>query len=173
MTTAGMTSQHLSESHPSVEAISEVTLQSEQLCRGVRPSPGRTGELHHTFRHQPVSRRGLRLQHQRMDECRPPVYQRRQGTLIRPRQRNNDYGFSVGGPVWIPKVYNGRNKTFFFFNFDQFRNKSIVSGAAATVPTEAYRARRFQLRLNRQDCSPIRRDGDTRKTRSSIRSAIR
>src|SRR5215472_8736011 len=61
------------------------------------------------------------------------------GHLIRPRQRNNDYGFSVGGPVWIPKLYNGRNRTFFFFNFDQFRNKSTVSGAAATVPTEAYR----------------------------------
>jgi len=55
------------------------------------------------------------------------------GHLIRPRQRNNDYGFSVGGPVWIPKLYNGRNRTFFFFNFDQFRNKSTVSGAAATV----------------------------------------
>ena len=28
--------------------------------------------------------------------------------------RGNDFGFSVGGPVYIPKVYNGKNKTFFF-----------------------------------------------------------
>jgi hypothetical protein len=28
--------------------------------------------------------------------------------------KGNDYGFSIGGPVYIPKVYNGRNKTFFF-----------------------------------------------------------
>jgi hypothetical protein len=28
--------------------------------------------------------------------------------------RANDFGFSVGGPVYIPKVYNGKNKTFFF-----------------------------------------------------------
>jgi hypothetical protein len=32
----------------------------------------------------------------------------------RPRQRRQDYGFTVGGPVWIPKLYNGRDKTFFF-----------------------------------------------------------
>ena len=31
---------------------------------------------------------------------------------------NNIYGFAVGGPVWLPKVYNGRNKTFFFLNFE-------------------------------------------------------
>ncbi|MBL8174915.1 MAG: carboxypeptidase regulatory-like domain-containing protein [Bryobacterales bacterium] len=28
--------------------------------------------------------------------------------------RGNDFGFTVGGPVYIPKVYNGKNKTFFF-----------------------------------------------------------
>ena len=32
----------------------------------------------------------------------------------------NDYGFTVGGPVWIPKLYNGRNQTFFFFSFEEF-----------------------------------------------------
>ena len=42
------------------------------------------------------------------------------GHLLRPQQRRNDYGFTVGGPVWIPKVYNGRNKTFFFFNWEQY-----------------------------------------------------
>src|SRR3984885_12618356 len=32
----------------------------------------------------------------------------------------NDYGFTAGGPVLIPKLYNGRNKTFFFFSFEEF-----------------------------------------------------
>src|SRR5215471_2968972 len=41
------------------------------------------------------------------------------GHLLRPRQRRNDYGFSLGGPVWIPKVYNGHDRTFFFFNWEQ------------------------------------------------------
>ena len=30
----------------------------------------------------------------------------------------NDYAFSLGGPVWIPKVYNGKNKTFFFADYE-------------------------------------------------------
>ena len=61
------------------------------------------------------------------------------GELVRPRQRNNNFGVTVGGPVFLPKLYDGRNRTFFFFNFDQFRNRATVSGAATTVPTEAYR----------------------------------
>ena len=33
----------------------------------------------------------------------------------------NQYGTTFGGPVWIPKLYNGRNKTFFFFGYESFR----------------------------------------------------
>src|SRR5215472_2736802 len=33
----------------------------------------------------------------------------------------NDFGGSLGGPVWIPKVYNGHDKTFFFFSWEQYR----------------------------------------------------
>jgi len=35
------------------------------------------------------------------------------GNHLRNRVRRNDYGFNVGGPVWIPNLYNGKNKTFF------------------------------------------------------------
>ncbi|HEY3822925.1 MAG TPA: TonB-dependent receptor [Bryobacteraceae bacterium] len=58
--------------------------------------------------------------------------------LPRPRNRRNDYGFTVGGPVWIPKVYNGHDKTFFFFNFEQFR-EALGIVQQETVPTAAYR----------------------------------
>src|SRR5439155_4738252 len=32
----------------------------------------------------------------------------------KPLDRKNDYGGTLGGPVWIPKVYNGHDRTFFF-----------------------------------------------------------
>src|SRR5258708_1886204 len=35
--------------------------------------------------------------------------------------RQNQFGASFGGPVWIPKLYNGRNKTFFYFAYQGFR----------------------------------------------------
>ncbi len=45
-------------------------------------------------------------------------FNNRAGTPI-PELRQNIYGFNIGGPVWIPKVYNkGREKTFFFYNME-------------------------------------------------------
>jgi hypothetical protein len=49
--------------------------------------------------------------------------------------KQNDFGGSVGGPVWIPKLYNGKNRTFFFFSYEAFRNRDGANGNVATVPT--------------------------------------
>jgi hypothetical protein len=62
--------------------------------------------------------------------------------LYRPAARRNDYGFNVGGPVSIPKVYNGKDRSFFFFNFEQFRETQQVP-FVDTVPTAAYRGGNF------------------------------
>ena len=61
----------------------------------------------------------------------------------RARARRNDYGFTAGGPVWIPKVYNGRDKTFFFFNWEQFREGTNVNNQFQTVPITPYRTGDF------------------------------
>jgi hypothetical protein len=61
------------------------------------------------------------------------------GQHIRNAQRRNNYGFTFGGPIVIPKIYNGHDKTFFFFNFEQFRETQVVATGLATVPTAAYR----------------------------------
>jgi hypothetical protein len=65
------------------------------------------------------------------------------GQHIRNALRRNDYGFTVGGPIKIPKVYNGENRTFFFFNFEQFRENRTTSNNIQTVPTVAYRGGDF------------------------------
>ncbi len=61
--------------------------------------------------------------------------------------RKHDYGFSVGGPVRVPWLYDGRNKTFFFFNLEKYRNVTRSSGSLATVPTAAYRRGDFSAAL--------------------------
>ena len=66
---------------------------------------------------------------------------------IRNRVRRNDYGFTFGGPVRIPKLYDGRNKTFFFVNFEQFRQNNFTSTGVITVPTTAYQAGDFTTAL--------------------------
>src|SRR5256885_350279 len=54
--------------------------------------------------------------------------------------RNNSFGFTAGGPVVIPKIYNGHQKTFFFTNFDLARLRSgVLPGFGNTTPTDAFR----------------------------------
>jgi hypothetical protein len=51
----------------------------------------------------------------------------------RPKLRYNDFGGTVGGPVWIPKIYEQRTKTFFFFS-DEARRIVTATNPTATVP---------------------------------------
>jgi len=55
--------------------------------------------------------------------------------IARPIYKQNDFGGSLGGPIWIPKIYNGKNRTFFFFSYEAFRNRDGANGAVRTVPT--------------------------------------
>ncbi len=55
--------------------------------------------------------------------------------IARPIYKQHDFGASVGGPVWIPKIYDGRNKTFFFASYEAFRNRDGANGTTRTVPT--------------------------------------
>src|SRR5690349_7269320 len=61
----------------------------------------------------------------------------------RQRIRRNDYGFNLGGPVRIPGIYKGKDKTFFFYNREQYREFFVVNDTAITVPTAAYRLGNF------------------------------
>jgi len=71
----------------------------------------------------------------------------RAGQHIRNTQRKNDYGFNIGGPIWLGKLYDGHGKTFFFFNFEQFRETQFINTGIATVPTLAYRRGDFSAAL--------------------------
>jgi len=64
----------------------------------------------------------------------------------RPVDKKNDYGGSFGGPVWIPKLYNGKDKTFFFFSFEQFRQKQGAT-SVTTIPSATERQGDFSALL--------------------------
>jgi len=55
-----------------------------------------------------------------------------------PTFRQNQFGFSAGGPFYIPKVYDGRNKAWFFLSYEGFRYRKARS-SISQVPTEAQR----------------------------------
>ena len=53
-----------------------------------------------------------------------------------PVNQENNWGFTVGGPVILPKLYNGKNRTFFHLSSDWFRQNQ-AQNALGTVPTQA------------------------------------
>ncbi len=61
---------------------------------------------------------------------------------VRPKLRYNDFGYTIGGPVRIPHIYNGKDKTFFFFS-QELRRVINYASTTALLPTAAERAGDF------------------------------
>ena len=55
----------------------------------------------------------------------------------------NNYGFAVGGPIYIPKVVNGKNKLFFFMDFMATKRRQYAATPNLTLPNAAMRAGDF------------------------------
>ena len=71
---------------------------------------------------------------------------------VRQRNRRNDFGGTLGGPITIPKIYNGHNKSFFFFNYEEYLETSQVLNSD-TVPAPAYLQGNFAAISPNGNCS--------------------
>jgi len=89
------------------------------------------------------------------------LYDPATGPLTREKERTvspqtvlNRYGFSFSGPVFIPKLYDGRNRTFWIFGFEGFNRPGIERGNYFyTVPTAAERTGDFSALLGANQCT--------------------
>jgi hypothetical protein len=77
-----------------------------------------------------------------------------------PHLIRNEFGASIGGPVQLPKVYNGLNRTFFFFGYERFSLRQ-ASNQLVTVPTVAMRQGDFSGLINRAGIQQILYDPNT------------
>lgn len=66
----------------------------------------------------------------------------------RPSFERNQFGFQAGGPVWVPKTYDGHNKTFFFFSYEELLDSSPGTGFTTTVPTALEKTGNFSQTFN-------------------------
>jgi len=57
--------------------------------------------------------------------------------------KQNQFGVAIGGPIVFPKLYNGRNKTFFFGGYEGYR-KNVASQSTGLAPTAQQLAGNFQ-----------------------------
>jgi hypothetical protein len=67
--------------------------------------------------------------------------------------RQNQFGAVAGGPVWIPGLYNGRNRTFFMFNYEGRRRREPGTIFTGLVPDDNLRRGDFSGLLNRRNAA--------------------
>lgn len=78
----------------------------------------------------------------RNDKLNANAWASNRAGLARNSFRRNEYGFAVGGPVVIPRLYDGRNRTFFFTNFEWIPQRA-PDNSLVTVPTARERTGDF------------------------------
>ena len=114
---------------PSVESLTEFTVDTN----GFKAEYGQAGGGVMTFASKSGTNQlhGAAYDFLRNDAMDARNFFARQRSVY----RQNDYGFTVSGPVYVPKLYDGRNKTFFFVSHEGFRNRVGANDTILTVPT--------------------------------------
>jgi hypothetical protein len=141
--TSSLDSRVSDESQPSVEALEEFTLQTSNFAAEFGQVGG--GLFNFTSRSGTNQYHGTAYDYMVNEAFNAgvPFTNNGRGGLIRPRVRRHDFGASIGGPVLLPKLYNGRGKTFFFFNYEMFRDIQNQYYGLGTVPSNEYRNGNF------------------------------
>jgi hypothetical protein len=129
------TSSFFAISAPSLAATSEFSVTvgtvGSDAGRGVAQvrivTPSGTNELH-----------GSAFWQHRNDNLNANTFFNNATNVERERELQNFFGFAVGGPVWLPKLYDGRNRSLWFFSYEGFREPFSVT-RNRTVLTETAR----------------------------------
>ena len=141
----GITTQHprdngpIRNAFPSAESIAEIKVQGV----GNNAEYGGVGDI------TTISKSGTNLYHgsafwyHQNRALDATAY----GQKRKPQKVANDFGFSLGGPITIPKLYNGANRSFFFVALEQFKYP-LQSTLQDTVPTDALRKGDFSGEAN-------------------------
>ncbi len=145
--TNGVVTFSQAQTQPSVEALQELSLQTSNYA--AEYGQAGAGLINYTTKSGTNEYHGSGY-----DYIANEAFNAAQAyTHNRPRLRRQNGGGTLGGPIRIPKIYNGRDRTFFFFNYEFFSEKGLISNQFPTVPTDAYRNGDFSALL----APPLRR----------------
>jgi hypothetical protein len=122
---------------PSVDAIQEFTLERSTYDAGFGRSAG--GQVLVATKSGTSAFHGDAYEFNRNNIFNANSYFNKNVTPIIPRaiQRYNNYGFTIGGPLYIPKVYNTAKDKMFFFWSEEWRKVSAPVTSSVTAPTSA------------------------------------
>ncbi|MCB9383951.1 MAG: TonB-dependent receptor [Bryobacterales bacterium] len=117
--TPSFSAQGSTASLASVDAVQEFTIQTSTYAPEYGRQPG--GQVAIVTRSGTNDLHGSVFEYFRNDKLDANSWFGNYNGLARPTLRQNDFGFTVGGPAVLPKAYDGRNKTFFFVSYEGLR----------------------------------------------------
>jgi hypothetical protein len=138
---------------PSVDSLSEFKVQTSTYSAEYGGAPG--GQINMITKSGTNRYRGTLWEFNRNDQLTQSYDAIAGKSVTSPRLNRNQFGANIGGPIWIPKVYKGTDKTFFFFNWESGYAAQGASSAFRTVPTEAMRNGDFQGLVDARTRAPI------------------
>ena len=126
---------------PSVDAVQEFRVQTNALAAEFGMTGG--GVINMVTKSGTNQFRGTLVEYLRNDALDATGWTNNRNNLDKSPLSYNQFGGTIGGPLWLPKklgplAYDGRNRTFFFFNYEGIRYDS-ASTTLSRVPTELER----------------------------------
>ena len=122
---------------PPIDAIQEFKVQTSNFGAELGRAGGAV--LNATIKSGTNAVHGTIWEFFRNDKLDAANFFENSGGLTKGEFRQNQFGGAIGGPVVIPKIYNGRNKTFFFVDYEGTRLRQ-ASPYVSTVPTAEERS---------------------------------
>ena len=134
------------EFSPSAEAISEFKLQTGAVS--AQYNGGQTAIANFTIKSGSNDLHGSGFWYVQNEAFNAEDLSTKTQGKKKPRFRENNEGYALDGPVYIPKLYNGRNKTFWFTNYEKTHYDDFVLNGFATLPVPAFKKGDFSQLLN-------------------------
>lgn len=134
------------EFSPSAEAISEFKLQTGVVS--AQYSGGQTAVANFSTKSGTNELHGTAYFYAQRDKFRANSYNNNAAGVARPLFYQNNYGGALGGPVFLPKLYDGRSRTFWFVNWERTQVENFNSTAFGTLPTRDFKQGDFSRLLN-------------------------
>ena len=133
--------------HPPIDAVSEFKLINNNQTAQYGLS---SGIVSFAFKSGTNAFHGNLFDYLQNDALNAAGYITDQLGLKKAPLKQNEYGGTFGGPVWLPRLYHGRDKTFFFVDFTGFKYRPSGNNATLTTLPAAYRNGDFSPTLGSQ-----------------------
>jgi hypothetical protein len=132
-TSRALSKSWVASNSPSVEAIEQFTVDTN----GYKAEYGHAGGGNLTYASKSGTNQfhGSAYEFLRNNDFDANNWFNNRSGIANSIYKQNDFGATAGGPIWIPKIIHGKDRSFFFFSYEGFRNRTGANGTTFTVPT--------------------------------------